>query len=70
MDKFFKKYHYEPRESDAIRMIHDYVQKSYDSHKHEKGDKYLKCLVDAYIMIEDFFESKGIDMTNFVEDKK
>lgn len=67
MENFFDKYQITPDEGDAIRLIHDKVEKSYDKFRHAKGDKYLRELSEAYEMICDFFKVKGIDVDSFFE---
>lgn len=67
MEKFFHKYPVTPDEGDAIKIIHDKVETSHDKFRNAKGDKYLRDLAEAYEMICDFFEAKGIDVDAFFE---
>lgn len=67
MHKFFEKHTLEPDESDALRMIHDKVEKAQSKFKHSKGDKYLRELGEAYELMCDFFEVKGIDPDSYFE---
>lgn len=68
MEKFFAKHVIEPSERDALRMVHDRIEKALHKHKHMKGDKYLREMAEAYEMIGDFFEAKGMDAATFFED--
>ena len=67
MDKFFSKYKPELDEGHAIGMVHDAVEKAYEKYRTQKGDKYLRDLAQAYEMICDFFEAKGIDVNTLFE---
>lgn len=67
MDRFFSKHKPELDEGHAITMISDSVDKAYEKYRTQKGDKYLRDLSQAYQMICDFFEAKGIDVNSFFE---
>lgn len=67
MHKFFERHIITPDEGDALRLIHDKVEKAQDKFRTHKGDKYMRELYEAYDMICDFFEVKGIDSKSFFE---
>jgi len=75
MRKFFDKYGSSFGEDEALQMIKRYLEKDNfarggggGSSYHSDPDTKLKELVKVYEMIEDFFESVGLDMRSYTED--
>lgn len=52
-------------EGKAIRLIHDKLEEAYA--KCEAGEEYMRHLVKAHSMLEDFFEIKEIDDSAYDE---
>lgn len=65
MDVFFEKYKVKLDEGDALGVMHEQIHAIKKAYKEDKeSKKYLNKLAELHCQIEDFFEAKGIDMSD------
>lgn len=67
MDKsFFEKYQVNLGEKDALKLMHHQIHKVKELYKEDPdSEDYLVALYVLKDQIEDFFESKGLEMARF-----
>jgi hypothetical protein len=58
--EFFKAFPFEFSEHMVIKMIHKSLECAEKYHKH-KDEKYIKYMVKAYHMLQQYFREKGVN---------
>jgi len=65
MEEWFKKYPYKETERDAVKMIHDCLERAKKAYREDR-----ECYTDlatAHSMLEDFFSAKGMNPKAYVK---
>lgn len=67
MDQWFSKYGIKLKEYHAVECIEDKIENSQKYLREGKEDQAYHCLAEAKMMIDDFFQVKGMSPASFMK---